>query len=124
MNGHTPFAGNVDLGSYQPVHLFAGSADIVTDRFPVGADLAQYQVFAVNSAGKAVPHDPTKSDGTEKAVGITLFAVTLSAGGNEHARLALLLPQWPPPAAPPTTPTSCRNSFRPSPPVIVFSTMR
>lgn len=82
MNGHTPFAGNVDLGSYQPVHLFAGSADIVTDRFPVGADLAQYQVFAVNSAGKAVPHDPTKSDGTEKAVGITLFAVTLSAGGN------------------------------------------
>ena len=82
MNGHTPFAGNVDLGSYQPVHLFAGSADIVTDRFPVGADLAQYQVFAVNSAGKAVPHDPTQSDGTEKAVGITLFAVTLSAGGN------------------------------------------
>ena len=82
MNGHTPFAGNVDLGSYQPVHLFAGSADIVTDRFPVGADLAQYQVFAVNSAGKAVPHDPTTSDGTEKAVGITLFAVTLSAGGN------------------------------------------
>ena len=82
MNGHTPFAGNVDLGSYQPVHLFAGSADIVTDRFPVGADLAQYQVFAVNSAGKAVPHDPTKSDGTEKAVGITLYAVTQSAGGN------------------------------------------
>ena len=85
MNGHTPFAGNVDLGSHQPVHLFAGSADIVTDRFPVGADLAQYQVFAVNSAGKAVPHDPTKSDGTEKAVGITLFAVTLSARGNVSA---------------------------------------
>lgn len=52
------------------------------------------------------------------------FIVPLSAGGDEHARLALLLPQWPPPAAPPTTPTSCRNSFRPSPPVIVFSTMR
>lgn len=82
MNGHTPFAGNVDLGSYAPVQLFAGSADVVTDTFPVGGDLAQYQVFAVNSAGKAVPHDPTKSDGTEKAVGITLFAVTLSAGGN------------------------------------------
>ena len=82
MNGHTPFAGNVDLGSYAPVQLFAGSADVVTDTFPVGGDLAQYQVFAVNSAGKAVPHDPTKSDGTEKAVGITLYAVTQSAGGN------------------------------------------
>ena len=52
------------------------------------------------------------------------FVAPLSAGGDEHARLALLLPQWPPPAAPATTPTSCRNSFRPSPPVIVFSTMR
>ena len=82
MNGHTPFAGNVDLGTYSPVHLFAGSADIVTDNFPVGASLAQYQVFAVNAAGAAVPHDPTASDGTEKAVGITLYAVTLSAGGN------------------------------------------
>ena len=82
MNGHTPFAGNVDLGTYSPVHLFAGSADIVTDHFPVGADLAQYQVFAVNAAGAAVPHDPTAADGTEKAVGITLYAVTLSAGGN------------------------------------------
>ena len=82
MNGHTPFAGNVDLGTYSPVHLFAGSADIVTDNFPVGANLAQYQVFAVNAAGAAVPHDPTASDGTEKAVGITLYAVTLSAGGN------------------------------------------
>lgn len=82
MNGHTPFAGNVDLGTYSPVHLFAGSADIVTDNFPVGANLAQYQVFAVNAAGAAVPHDPTASDGTEKAVGITLYAVTQSAGGN------------------------------------------
>ena len=82
MNGHTPFAGNVDLGTYSPVHLFAGSADIVTDHFPVGASLAQYQVFAVNAAGAAVPHDPTASDGTEKAVGITLYAVTQSAGGN------------------------------------------
>ena len=82
MNGHTPFAGNVDLGTYSPVHLFAGSADIVTDHFPVGATLAQYQVFAVNAAGAAVPHDPTASDGTEKAVGITLYAVTQSAGGN------------------------------------------
>ncbi|BES53361.1 MAG: head decoration protein [Aeromonas veronii] len=82
MNGHTPFAGNVDLGTYSPVHLFAGSADIVTDHFPVGANLAQYQVFAVNAAGAAVPHDPTASDGTEKAVGITLYAVTQSAGGN------------------------------------------
>lgn len=74
MNGHTPFAGNVDLGSYQPVHLFAGSADIVTDNFPVGAALAQYQVFAVNAAGAAVPHDPAATDGTEKAVGIALYA--------------------------------------------------
>ena len=82
MNGHTPFAGNVDLGTYSPVHLFAGSADIVTDNFQVGANLAQYQVFAVNAAGKAVPHDPTAADGTEKAVGITLYAVTQSAGGN------------------------------------------
>ena len=82
MNGHTPFAGNVDLGTYSPVHLFAGSADIVTDNFPVGANLAQYQVFAVNAAGEAVPHDPTASDGTEKAVGITLYAVTLANAGN------------------------------------------
>lgn len=82
MNGHTPFAGNVDLGTYAPVQLFAGSADVVTDSFPVGADLAQYQVFAVNAAGAAVPHDPTASDGTENAVGITLYAVTLSAGGH------------------------------------------
>ena len=82
MNGHTPFAGNVDLGTYSPVHLFAGSADIVTDNFPVGANLAQYQVFAVNAAGKSVPHDPTAADGTEKAVGITLYAVTLANAGN------------------------------------------
>lgn len=82
MNGHTPFAGNVDLGSYAPVQLFAGSADVVTDTFPVGGDLAQYQVFAVNAAGAAVPHVPTASDGTENAVGITLYAVTLSAGGH------------------------------------------
>ena len=82
MNGHTPLAGNVDLGAYSPVQLFAGSADIVTGNFPVGANLAQYQVFAVNAAGKAVPHAPAAADGTEKAVGITLYAVTLSAGGN------------------------------------------
>lgn len=82
MNGHTPFAGNVDLGSHAPVQLFAGSADVVTDNFPVGADLAQYQVFAVNAAGAAVPHDPTATDGTEKAVGVTLYAVAAAAGGH------------------------------------------
>lgn len=82
MKGHTPFAGNVDLGSYAPVQLFAGSADVVTDIFPVGGDLAQHQVFAVNAAGAAVPHAPAASDGTEKAVGIALYAVTQAAGGH------------------------------------------
>lgn len=82
MSGHIPFAGQRDLGTYSPVQLFAGSSDIVTDNFPVGADLVQYQVFAVNAAGAAVPHDPTANDGTEKAVGITAYAAKLSAGGN------------------------------------------
>lgn len=82
MQSYIPTAGNRDLGTFTPVELFAGSADVVTDTFPVGADLETYQVFAVNAAGAAVPHDPTASDGTEKAVGITCFAVTLSAGGH------------------------------------------
>lgn len=84
MNGHIPFAGQRDLGTYTPVQLFAGSADVVTDSFPVGATMAQYQVFAVNAAGAAVPHNPAANDGTEKAVGITAFAVTYSAQTPSH----------------------------------------
>lgn len=82
MSGYIPFAGQRDLGTYTPVQLHAGSADIVTDNFPVGATMAQYQVFAVNAAGAAVPHNPAASDGTEKAVGITCYAVVSGTDAN------------------------------------------
>lgn len=70
-------AGNADLGTYVPFNLFAGEAKIITESFDVGADLDEFQVFALNAAGAAVPHDPvTDPDAPEAtAVGITCFAV-------------------------------------------------
>lgn len=68
-------AGDLDLGSHQPVQLFAGEAPIITDNFPVGADLEQYEVFALDANGIAVKHAPGAADGTEIAAGIACYAV-------------------------------------------------
>lgn len=70
-------AGNVDLGTHLPTHLFAGEAPIITDTFSVGADLEEYQVFALNASGQAVPHNPAALEGAPEliAVGISCFAV-------------------------------------------------
>lgn len=77
-------AGNVDLGTHLPTHLFAGEAPIITDTFLVGADLEEYQVFALNASGEAVPHNPTAiADSPELvAVGITCFAVDATTMDN------------------------------------------
>lgn len=73
-------AGNRDLGTHTPFQLFAGEAEIVTGSYPVGADLSQYQVFAVNAAGAAVPVAPAANDGTQIAVGVTAQAATVAQG--------------------------------------------
>ena len=73
-------AGNRDLGTYTPTQLFAGESEIVTGNYPVGADLAQYQVFAVNASGNAVPVAPAETDGTQIAVGVTAQAATVAQG--------------------------------------------
>ena len=78
---HSPMserlAGNLNLGQHQPFHLFAGEAPIITDTFPVGADLEEYQVFALDATGAAVPHDPVTDPDAPEAIarGITCFAV-------------------------------------------------
>ncbi|QVW27830.1 putative head decoration protein [Aeromonas phage AVP3] len=91
---HNPFpnlAGNRDLGSFEPIALFAGEKEIVTESFVVGADLAQYQVFALNASNAAVPLNPAASDGTEKAVGVTTVPVKLAAGGKVPAYTSAFL---------------------------------
>ena len=83
-NPNPPFqmAGNESLGAYEPIHLFAGEKEIVTESFTVGADLKQYEVFAQNAAGAAVKLDPAAVDTTAVAVGVTCYAVTLTNGGK------------------------------------------
>lgn len=56
-------AGNGDLGSSEPFHLFAGEAPILTDGGLFAADVAQFQVIAKNADGAFVPHDPTATTG-------------------------------------------------------------
>jgi hypothetical protein len=74
-------AGNADLGTHVPFNLFAGEAKIITESFDVGADLDEFQVFGLNAAGLAVPHNPVVADPEDPvlpesvAVGITCFAV-------------------------------------------------
>lgn len=65
-------AGNGTLGSYTPEQLFAGDSDVVTTRANVaGATvLEKYRVVAL-VAGSLVVWDPTASDGSQLAYGIS-----------------------------------------------------
>ena len=58
---NSQLAGNGSLGSYNPVEVFAGELDIVSDSLPFegGQTIAQYQVLGYNAAGNLVPWDPT-----------------------------------------------------------------
>lgn len=77
-----PTAGNVDLGAYTPVQLFAGSSEVITDNYAVGAaDLAAYQVVALDGNNKLVALNPAASDTTKVAVGITCYACAQNAAG-------------------------------------------
>ncbi|AEY69573.1 decorator protein [Burkholderia phage vB_BceS_AH2] len=83
--GMTPspndLAGNGTLGSYTPFQLWAGEKEIVTDHDPVAPNttIAKYQVLAKNAAGQLVPHDPTASDETAKAVGVATQPIKTGA---------------------------------------------
>lgn len=64
-------AGNGDLGSWEPLQLFAGESDIVTDGGEVAAAFAVYQVIAKDASGKLIPFDPTDAESpAATAVGI------------------------------------------------------
>ena len=56
-------AGDGDLGSSEPFHLFAGEAPILTDGGLFAEDVEIYTVIAKNAAGAFVKHDPTATTG-------------------------------------------------------------
>ena len=78
-------AGNGDLGSFTPEHLFAGESGVVrTSRgvFLTGLVFAQFEVVAKNAAGKFVKL--TQAGGgviTDNAAAITMHAIDTSATG-------------------------------------------
>lgn len=77
-------AGNGDLGSFTPEQLFAGEAPVRTSRVTVktGLVFAQFEVFALDAAGKAVKL--TQAGGgaiTDNAKGIFPHAIDTSATG-------------------------------------------
>lgn len=74
-------ARNGTLGGFTPFELFAGEKEIVTDHDDVAPStiLKKYQVVAKNAAGQLVPHDPTASDTTKTAVGVTTQPITTGA---------------------------------------------
>lgn len=55
-------AGSENLGSWAPVQIFSGEADIVTDGLLVATAFPIYSVIALNAAGNAVPHNPAAAD--------------------------------------------------------------
>lgn len=87
MTSPNDLAGSRTATPFVPFQLFAGEKEIVTNHGPVAAsqNLAKYQVVAKNANGQLVAHDPSKSDGTEVAVGIMCQPITTEAGENPSA---------------------------------------
>lgn len=67
-------AGNEDLGSWAPVQIYSGDADIHSDGGVCGANFAIYTVLAKNPAGLLVPHAPAAEDSTATALYIAAQA--------------------------------------------------
>jgi hypothetical protein len=84
-------AAGVDVvGSTDPIQLFAGDKEIVTDDNYVVANgqgvLPKYSVVAIlTSSGKLVKHVPGASDGSQIAVGITTQKVDATSADAKVA---------------------------------------
>lgn len=85
-------AGDGDLGTSEPFHLFAGESPILTDGGMFAADVAIYSVIAKNAAGSFVLHDPTATTGAgtpedpkvpaPQSVAIGIAAQPVKSGGT------------------------------------------
>lgn len=60
-------AGDRIVGDYAPFQLFAGEAEVVTDKAPVAEAVLQYQVISLDTDGAIVPY--TAAEG-QVAIGI------------------------------------------------------
>lgn len=72
-------AGSAVLGPYNPVQLFAGEADVITDNAIAGVDFAQYEVAAISNAGDLIKFDPESVDPNAKIARV-IIAVPVTAG--------------------------------------------
>lgn len=82
-------AGNGDLGSFTPEHLFAGESGVVrTSRgiFAAGLVFAQFEVVAKNAAGQFVKLTQAGGGAIEdNAAAVTMHAIDTSATGYNAA---------------------------------------
>lgn len=81
-------AGNGDLGSFTPEHLFAGESGVVrTGRgeFAAGLVFAQFEVVAKNAAGQYVKLTQGADAITDNAEAVTMHAIDTSATGYNAA---------------------------------------
>jgi hypothetical protein len=81
MFGNGDLAAGGSLGSLNPVHVYAGDIDVVSESntYEGGQTIKQYTVMARNAAGNLVPWDKAAVDTTNEIVGIAAQPITTAA---------------------------------------------
>lgn len=75
-------AGEIDLGSFTPVQLFAGEAKIITGDYELAVDVVKYGVYALDATGKVIVWNPA---GTAPATIPKLIASQAGVTGDRIA---------------------------------------
>lgn len=74
-------AGQTVLGTFAPVQLYAGEAPIVTGDYELAADVAKYQVVAVDATGKIVAYAADLDLVIASQAGVTGDRIAFFEGG-------------------------------------------
>lgn len=75
-------AGEIDLGSFTPVQLFAGEAKIISGDYELAVDVVKYGVYALDATGKVIVWNPA---GTAPATIPKLIASQAGVTGDRIA---------------------------------------
>lgn len=75
-------AGEIDLGSFTPVQLFAGEAKIISGDYELAVNVVKYGVYALDATGKVIVWDPA---GTAPATIPKLIASQAGVTGDRIA---------------------------------------
>lgn len=80
-------AANGSFGSFNPVQIFAGEMDVITDHGTVAAatTIEKFRVLAYDVNGNLVPWAPAAGDSTNKIVGIAAQPITTGAGDTTQS---------------------------------------